>query len=100
MAVITTGVVELAHAPLGRFTLKTFRVPVVTAGAADEWIRTGLTTIVAIIGLAPIGTALVTNVATFRKNANGTGQAEGSTHGSLAIESDASITYEVTVLGT
>jgi len=85
--------------PLGNVSVKTFRTTTGSlAAAADEWIDTGLSEVLAIVGHAVHGIAGAT--INFVKNAQGTGQAEGSTLGALGIESSAASTVvEVTVLG-
>lgn len=100
MAAITPTLVGVWQA--GEYEFKTFRVAVTNANAADEWIDTGLQWIVGIVGFAPIGTAVVANAPAFKKNCQGTGGTEdtASTGGDLAIESDATTTYSVTVFGT
>jgi hypothetical protein len=83
----------------GRYVQQTFRV---TAGAAaaTEWFATGFKTIIAILGIVPIGTTAVSTVA--KKNVGtgttGTSGTEGDNHGSVAVEASAGSDLEVTVL--
>lgn len=76
---------------VGRFTIT-------NADAADEWVDTTLNEVEAVLGVVPIGQAQIAAWPVFRKNAQGTGNAEGSSFGDLAVEGDAGV-YEVTVLG-
>jgi hypothetical protein len=86
--------------PVGDRMQRTFRVTVSNLAAADEWVPTGLSFIDAIIGWAAIGQAGIPDAPVFRKNAQGTGVAEGTNGGDLAIEVVTTAgTFEVTVLG-
>jgi hypothetical protein len=93
--------------PVGHKVDRTFRVSVTSNAAADEWVDTGLTFIDAIVGWAYIGQAAPTQagaaaleVPVFRKNAQGTGVAEGTNPGDLAIEvASGDVTIEITVRG-
>jgi hypothetical protein len=86
--------------PLGHKVTRTFRVSVTSDAAADEWVDTGLTYIDAVLGFAVIGQAGAVDVPAFRKNARGTGVAEGTNPGDLAIEVVATdLVLEITVIG-
>lgn len=88
-----------ARIPAGNLLDVTFRVAITNTGSADEWVVTGLSSIEAIVGFAVIGTVGVAITPNFRKNANGTGVAEGTNPGNLALECAALATLEVTVRG-
>lgn len=99
-ALSATELTPVGGLPIGNKLLKTFRVAIANAAAADEWIATGLGNIEAVVGAVAIGTAADTGNLNVRKNAQGTGVAEDTNRGDLALEAAAATTYEVTVLGT
>lgn len=63
MAALTNSEL-IKRMPLGDRVLKTFRVTITTAGAADEFIDTGLSHIDAVLGYSPIGTSATGTAAT------------------------------------
>lgn len=100
MAVLTRGVLTKAERiPVSNLVLRSFQTSPANNAAADEWIDTGLSEIVAIVGWATVGTAAPTLVPNFVKNAQGTGVAEGTNLGDLGVEGNSADTFEVTVLG-
>ena len=73
--------------PVGREELRTFTVDAATGvAAADEWIETGLKTILAVVGWYDDGTAGTLDAPAFVLNAQGTGVAAGTNQGALGIE--------------
>lgn len=78
--------------------IRMIRVLVINADAADEWVPTGLSQVIGVIGCGAIGTATSATLPAFVLNANGTGQAENSTMGSLGMEGSTGV-YWVTVYG-
>lgn len=76
--------------------MQTFRATPGVA-SATEWIATGLSDVIAVVGFAPLGTTLASM--NFVKNAQGTGVAENTNRGDLGVESSAAIEFEVTVIG-
>ena len=92
---------ETYRLPVGNLAMKTFRTSALGTAAADEWIATGLSEIIAVVGYAVLGTTTSTVALAFEINAQGTGVAEGTNMGDLGIEStDAGINeVMVTVLG-
>lgn len=101
MAVLTATIVG-DRLPQGRYIQQTVRVTP-GAGAADEWIAAadlGMSEVVAVLGVVPIGATPSLVLPSFTKNARGTGVAEGTNLGDLGIEDTAgSVVMEVTVLG-
>ncbi len=93
--------------PVGHKVVRTIRASITSDAAADEWIDTGLTELDGIIGWAFIGQVAPTQagaaaleVPVFRLNAQGTGVAEGTNGGDLAVEiASGDVTIEVTVIG-
>lgn len=92
-----TATLATERLPVGNLYMQTFRA---TAGAAaaDEWIATGFSTIVAIVGHAVTGaTDLGMN---FQRNARGTGVAVDTNPGDLGCEQvTGGAEFSVTVLG-
>lgn len=92
--------------PIGDRVLQVFRVTP-GAAAADEWIATGLSWVDAVLGVTVKGATPWADTSTSADpvgynavyNANGTGQSEGSTSGSVGIEIPTSKTVDVTVIG-
>lgn len=87
--------------PVGQYVMQTYETSALGTGAADEWIATGLTSIIAVVGCAVLGTTTSTTSVAFEINAQGTGVAEDTNHGDLGIEvTDAGINQvQVTVIG-
>ncbi len=82
--------------PVGSYVEQTFKVTT-GAGAADEWIATGFKKIIAVVGVAIIGTAGAAATMVFQKNARGTGVSEDTNPGDLGIENASAVAVEVTV---
>jgi len=96
MAVLSHAAVT-ERLQIGNYAVQTFRA---TAGAAaaDEWIATGFTTIVAVLGYAVLGAT--DKGMNFQPNARGTGVTEGTNPGDLGCEQvTGSAEFQVTVLG-
>ena len=98
-----TATPEGDRIPVGRYVDQRILVGTATGIAADnEWIPTGLSQIVDVIGWHLEGTTAQNLVPIFVLNAQGTGQTEGSSGGDLGVESTAAITagtMHVTVRG-
>jgi hypothetical protein len=97
MAVLTATALT-GKIPHGEHFCRTFSVTIANANAADEWIVTGLSKVITVLGIIRNGTAVGANLPAIVKNAAGTGQTADTTMGALALEGDAA-TYEVTVVG-
>jgi hypothetical protein len=88
--------------PVGDRIMLTFRITAPGTGAADEWIKTGLSVIDAVVGCVVIGSATAAEAPAFVLNAQGTGETAGSSLGDLGFETTGATpnTFEITVIGT
>jgi hypothetical protein len=98
MAALTgTKMLGAAGLPLGQYILQTEEFTIANANAADEWIDTGYSEVIAVVGVVVIGTAVEADLVAFVENASGTGDTEDSDMGYLGIEGAAG-TYQVTYI--
>jgi hypothetical protein len=101
MAVVTCTE-EILRIPLGDLVMITLRCSgAVAENATDEFLRTGLSKITAIVGNVIIGATTSTSSFTFKKNAQGTAAAAVAENGALGFETAVDVdVFEVTVIGT
>lgn len=80
---------------------RAFRVVVPGADATDEWVVTGLSRIVCVLGVTSAALATGPTVPPItRCNAQGTGVAEGTTPGALGIAcTDVGLAWDIVVRG-
>jgi hypothetical protein len=81
--------------------MQSYSIAAAGDNAADEWIATGLTSIIAVVGVAPIGATPFLAAPSFQMNAQGTGVAVDTDPGDLGVEVEAAgdNTLHVTVIG-
>lgn len=82
--------------PCGNYFRQTYSVTPGSGAAADEWFVTTFHELISVT-YAPIGTGV--NSANFVLGAQGTGQAAGSTLGSVGFEGSTTVPLHVTVIG-
>ena len=101
MAVLTINS-QSAKMPVGLYWMQTFNTSSTGDSKTDEYIPTGLGTIIAVVGNALIQAAPGSSTCNFVKNVRGTAGTPGDYPGDLGIETltGAAATLEVTVIGT
>ena len=83
--------------PTGNFYQVTLRATPSAGGNSDEYIDTELSEVTSVVGYRVDSDVQV--AMNFKKNAKGTGLAEGSSLGYLGFESGSTDPFEVTVTG-
>jgi len=83
--------------PSGRYFEQTYAIVVANSASATEWIATGFSRIIAVVGHAVQGTT--DRGVNFVINGQGTGTTAGDNLGDLGIEATGAATVHVTVLG-
>ena len=88
--------------PHGKYVAITFSLTALGTDSATEWIATGLSNIIGILGYAVIGATLSLTPPAFQMNAQGTGVAVDVNPGDLGVEvgEAGENTLQVTVFGT